>query len=137
MVEELVAELGHRGRGGADAELAAVAVGREAAGFGDGLGFRGGGEAATDHAAVDAADELEHGLAVRERALPEVRDAALPDVRRVRGFAAPCEDCGGHGSPTSCGRAPGRVSGAGAFCVVTRSIRPSAANASSSAWRST
>ena len=40
----------------------------------------------------------------------------------MRGF-------GGHGSSVSCGRAPGRVSGAGAFCVVTRSIRPFAANA--------
>ena len=44
MVEELVAELRHGRRGGADAELAAVAVGREAAGLGDGLGLRGRGE---------------------------------------------------------------------------------------------
>ena len=52
-----------------------------------------GGEAAADDAAVDAADELEHGAAVRERALPEVRDPALPDVDRFAS-RAPCEDRG-------------------------------------------
>jgi hypothetical protein len=84
MVEELVAELGHGGGGGADTERAAVAVGREASGFRDGLGFRAGRESPKG----DATDELEDGFAVREGAVPEVRDAALPDVDGLSGGCA-------------------------------------------------
>ena len=101
----LVAELGHGGGDGAGAEVAAVAVGCEPSSFGDGFGFRARGEPTADDSAADAADELGradiHGLA---------------GACAVRGLA-------GHGSSYSCGRAPGRISGAGAFCGVTRSIR--------------
>ena len=137
MVEELVAELRHGGRGGAEAELAAVAVGREAAGFGDGIGFRGCGEPPSNHAAVDAADELERGFSVGERALPKVRDAALADVN---GLASRCAVRGFGGSWESDllwprPRPSRAVRGLSVWTL--RSIRPSAANASSSAWRST
>jgi hypothetical protein len=88
IVEELVAELGHGWGRWAGSELAAVAVGREVPGLGNGLGFRSSGETATKYAALDAADELEHGFAVRESALPEVGDAPLPDADGLSGGCA-------------------------------------------------
>ena len=133
VLEELVAELGHGGSSGTRAELAAVAVSREASGLGDGLGFSWRPRVAGERdAALDAADELEHGVAVRERALPEVRDAALARRERVGGslrraripvvmgvqppvaVPRPCERCGGF----LCG--PSEHTPLGGECLVER-----------------